>query len=138
MNLIEKIHTLTQSQQFFVRSTCSLPRYTGVGCPVSINTVKEVCTRELNALKIGKNICKLRKQLHQFDNTRCKCSQHKQIKKHAANTILYLFALWAFAAPAVKLMKMCSWFAGAFSIACVFWSCSVLSSLSHRRFVLVV
>ncbi len=45
MNLIEKIHTLTQSHtqiylhSFFVRSTCSLPRYTGVECSVSINTV---------------------------------------------------------------------------------------------------
>ncbi len=34
--------------------------------------------------------------------------------------------LWAFAAPALKLMKMFSWF------ACVFWSCSTLSSLGHR------
>ncbi len=31
-----------------------------------------------------------------------------------------LFVLWAFAAPAVKLMKMFSWFADAFSICMCF------------------
>ncbi len=41
--------------------------------------------RELNALQIEKNTCKKRKQLPQFDKTRCKCSQHNQIKKRAAN-----------------------------------------------------
>ncbi len=61
----------------------------------------------------------------------CKCSRHKQTKKRAPNKILYLvvsicsvflylFLLWAFAAPAVKLMKMFSWFAGGFSICMCF------------------
>ncbi len=36
------------------------------------------------------------------------------------SVFLYLFVLWAFAAPAVKLMKMFSWFAGAFSICMCF------------------
>ncbi len=54
-----------------------------------------------------------------LQRTRCKCSQHNQKKKRAANKI-YLFVLWAFAAPAVKLMKMFSWFAGAFSICMCF------------------
>jgi len=35
------------------------------------------------------------------------------------SAILYLFVLWAFAPPAVKLMKMFSWFAGALSV-CMF------------------
>ncbi len=35
------------------------------------------------------------------------------------NTILYFVVLWVFAAPAVKLMKMFSWFAGSLSI-CTF------------------
>ncbi len=33
--------------QFFVRSTYSLPRYTGVECSVSLTTVKEVCSSSL-------------------------------------------------------------------------------------------
>ncbi len=36
------------------------------------------------------------------------------------SVFLYLFVLWAFAAPAVKLMKMFSWFAGVFSICVCF------------------
>ncbi len=55
-----------------------------------------------------------------WQHMRCKCPQHKQIKKHTANKILYLVVFWAFAAPAVKLMKMFSWFAGAFSICMCF------------------
>ncbi len=45
--------------------------------------------RELNALQIEKNTCKLRKHLHQFDSRCCKCSQHNQIKKRTANKILF-------------------------------------------------
>ncbi len=48
--------------------------------------------------------------------------------------IKFFIWLWAFVPPAVKLMKMFSWFAGAFLFACVFWSCSALSSLGHRTF----
>ncbi len=33
---------------------------------------------------------------------------------------LYLFVLWAFVSSAVKMMKMFSWFAGAFSICMCF------------------
>ncbi len=46
-------------------------------------------------------------------------TQHNQTKKRAENNILYLVS-WAFAAPAFKLMKMFSWFAGAFSICICF------------------
>ncbi len=35
------------TQFFFVRSTCSLPQYTGVECSLSINTVREVCSSNL-------------------------------------------------------------------------------------------
>ncbi len=60
--------------------------------------------RELNALQLQKthahrkNTCKLRKQLNQFDNT-CAANAHNTTKqkKHAANKILYLVVLWAFA-----------------------------------------
>ncbi len=72
-------------------------------------------------------LCKYKKHLQIkkitssiWQHSRCKCSQHNQTKKRAANKILYLVVLWAFAAPAVKLMKMFSWFAGAFSIGMCF------------------
>ncbi len=48
--------------------------------------------RELNALQLQKthanrkSTSKSRKYFHQFDNRWCKCSQHKQIKKHTDNT----------------------------------------------------
>ncbi len=40
--------------------------------------------------------------------------------------------------PAVKLMKMFSWFAGALSICMCFLKLQPLSSLGHRRFILVL
>ncbi len=58
----------------------------------------------------------------------CKYSQHNQTK----NKIIYLVVLWAFAAPTVKLMKMFLDLLVLFLFACVFWSCSALSSLGHR------
>ncbi len=89
-------------------------------------------TKQRNALQTEKNTCKLRKQLHQFDNTHYKCSQHNQIKKHTENKMIYLFVVWVFAAPAVKLMKMFSWFAGAFSI------CMCFLKLQHTHWTLSV
>ncbi len=47
--------------------------------------------RELNALQLQKthanrkSTSKSRKHFHHFDSRWCKCSQHKQIKKHTAN-----------------------------------------------------
>ncbi len=70
------------------------------------------------------------------NETHCNYSQHNQTKKCAVNKIIYLFALWAFAAPAVKLMKMCSWFAGAFLFACVFFAClftTVLNTFCQQQ-----
>ncbi len=78
-----------------------------------------------------------------WQHTHYKYSQHKQRKKlqiqificlcceylqcdslfvcvvSICSAILYLFVLWVFAPPAVKLMKMFSWFAGALSV-CMF------------------
>ncbi len=72
--------------------------------------------------------------LSNWQHTHYKCSQHKQIKKSTANKVIYLVVLCAFAAPAVKLLKMFSWFAGAFSLCFLkFVFCSVLSSLRHRN-----
>ncbi len=45
------------------------------------------------------------------------------------SVFLYLFVLWAFAASAVKMMKMFSWFAAAFSI-CMFSEVAVCWALS--------
>ncbi len=47
--------------------------------------------REINVLQLQKthanrkSTSKARKHLHQFDSRCCKCTQHKQIKRHAAN-----------------------------------------------------
>ncbi len=47
--------------------------------------------REINVLQLQKthanrkSISKSRKHLHQFDSRCCKCTQHKRIKRHAAN-----------------------------------------------------
>ncbi len=77
--------------------------------------------RELNALQLQKthanrkSTSKSRKHLHQFDSRWCKCSQHNQIN-FICSVFLCLVVLWAFAPPAVKLMKMFSWFAGACQI----------------------
>ncbi len=79
------------------------------GSKVENNTVDERAQRDAN-----------RKKHLQIKKTTSKCSQHNQIKKHTANQILYLVVLWAFAAPAVTLLKMFSWFAGAFSICMCF------------------
>ncbi len=68
----------------------------------------KVVSRELNALQLQKthanrkSTSKSRKHFHQFDSRWCKCSQHKQIKKHTANahsTTKYIlfaarFLLW--------------------------------------------
>ncbi len=79
-------------------------------------------------------------------HTPYKCSQHKQIKKHAANNILYLVVLWSFAVR--FFIRLCcehlhsllsNWrrcfldLLVLFLFPCVFWSCSALSSLGHRR-----
>ncbi len=91
--------------------------------------------REINLLQIEKNACKLRKYfINLTTHVRCKCSQHNQIKKCTTNKNLYLFALWAFA---VRLLP--NWWKCfldllvLFLFACVFWSCSALSSLGHRN-----
>ncbi len=81
--------------------------------------------RELNALQLQKthanrkSTSKSRKHFYHFDSRWYKCSQHKQIKKHAANahntTKYILFAaclfiwvvLWAFAACAMSNWRKC-------------------------------
>ncbi len=81
--------------------------------------------REHNALQLQKTLLSI------WQHTRCKCSQHNQKKKRCkynvfgcvvsiCSVFLYLFALWAFAPSAVKMMKIFSWFAGAFSICMCF------------------
>ncbi len=87
-----------------------------------------------------KNTCKFRKQLRQYDNRSCKCSQHKQVKKctantqcnqtkkHAANTILYLVVLLAFAAPSVKFICRCFFYLHVFSEVAACWA------LGHRTY----
>ncbi len=51
--------------------------------------------------------------------THCKWWQHNK-NTFICRAFLNLCVLWEFAAAAVKLMKMFSWFAGAFSICSVF------------------
>ncbi len=80
-------------------------------------------------LKSRKNICKLRKQLRQFDNTSTVNTHNttKQRKKHSifacvvsiCNTML---SNWG--KCFLDLLVL-------FLFACVFWSCSTLSSLGH-------
>ncbi len=74
---------------------------------------------ELNALQIEKHLQIKKTTSSIWQHMRYKCSQHNQIKKRTANQIVYLFVLWI-AAPAVKLMKMFSWFAGVFSVCMCF------------------
>ncbi len=69
--------------------------------------------RELNALQLQKthayrkSTSKSRKHLHQFDSRWCKCSQHKQIKKHTANAHLLLF--WLCCEHLQHLLLKTSW-----------------------------
>ncbi len=73
--------------------------------------------RELNALQLQKthanrkSISKSRKHFHHFDSRWCKCSQHKQIKKHTAiahNTTKYiLFAARFFFGCVVSTCSVC-------------------------------
>ncbi len=60
--------------------------------------------RELNVLQIEKT-CKLRKHLHQFDNT---CSALQLLKKCVANSILY-FVLLTLLLFSVEEIKETSW-----------------------------
>ncbi len=70
--------------------------------------------RELNVLQLQKthanrkSTSKSRNRFHHFDSRWCKCSQHKQIKKHCkcsqhnqihfiCSAFLFLVVLWAFA-----------------------------------------
>ncbi len=66
-------------------------------------------------------------------HTSCKCSQHNQKKKRTANK-MYLFVLWAFSPSVVKIMKMFSWFAGAFSICMCFLKLQHVELSRHRTF----
>ncbi len=84
-----------------------------------------------------------------LQSTRCKCSQHNQKKKRAANKMIYLFVLWAFAVCFFICLccehlqhLLSNWWRCfldllvLFLFACVFWSCSALSSLGHRMLLL--
>ncbi len=73
--------------------------------------------RELNVLRLQKThanrkiTSKSRKDFHHFDSRWYKCSQHKQIKKHAANahntTKYILFAARLFFGCVVSICSMC-------------------------------
>ncbi len=84
--------------------------------------------RELNALQIERAATS-----SIWPHTHCKCSQHNQKKKRAANKI-YLFVLWAFSPTVVKMMKFFSWFAGAFSICMCFLKLQRVELSRHRTF----
>ncbi len=106
-----------------------------------------VAERELNVLQIEKNNLQIKKTTSSiWQHTRCKCSQHNQTKKRAANENLYLVVLWAFAVRFFICLccehlqhLLSNWWRCfldllvLFLFACFFWSCSVLSSLGHRR-----
>ncbi len=106
----------------------------------AINTVAERAQRAANR----KNTCKLRKHFRQFDNAHA-VKAHNTLKKRAANK-MYVVVLWAFAVCFFiclccehlhhLLSKWWKCFLDLlvlFLFACVFWSCSALSSLGHRR-----
>ncbi len=82
-----------------------------------------------------KNTCKLRKQLSSIlQRTCCKCSKHNQTKKNA----LQIKCIWLCCEHLHHLLS--NWWRCfldllvIFLFACVFWSCSALSSLGHRLF----
>ncbi len=84
--------------------------------------------RELNALQIEKNSSKLRKQLPQLDNTHMLTTRPNKETHCKYN---YLF---------VCVVSICSTCCRCFLnllvlflFACVFWSCSALSSLGHHN-----
>ncbi len=104
-----------------------------------------------------KNTCKLRKQLPQFDNTHTVNAHNTSKKKRAANRKnacklrkhfrQFYNVLWAFAVCFFICLRcehlhrlLSNWWKCFldllvfFLFACVFWSCSALSSLGHRRF----
>ncbi len=104
--------------------------------------------RAQRALQIEKNTKNWNKQLQIKKTTssiwqheRCKCSQHNQIKKCTANTHnttkqrIKLF-IWLCCEHLQHLLS--NWWRCfldllvLFLFACVFWSCSALSSLGHR------
>ncbi len=73
--------------------------------------------RELNAQQLQKthanrkSTSKSRKYFHQFDSRWCKCSQYRQIKKHAANahntTKYILFVARFFFGCVVSISSLC-------------------------------
>ncbi len=73
--------------------------------------------RELNALQLQKthanrkSTSKSRKHFHQFDSRWCKCSQHKQIKKHTTNahnrSKYIIFAARFFFGCVVSICSVC-------------------------------
>ncbi len=85
-------------------------------------------TKKRNALQIEKNTCKLRKTFDNLTTHMLQMLTTQPKKKRTANkmylVVLWAFAvyffIWAFAPSAVKMMKMFSWFAGAFSICMCF------------------
>ncbi len=100
--------------------------------------------RELNALQIEKRLQIKKTTSSIWQCTRCKCSQHNQTKKRAANK-KYLVVLWAFAVGFFICLccehfhhLLSNWWRyfldllALFLFACVFWSCSALSSLGHK------
>ncbi len=100
-------------------------------------------TKQRNALQIEKKPLQIKKTTSSIlQRTRWKCSQHNQTKKRTANNI-YLFVLWAFAVCFFICLccehlhhLLSNWcfldLLVLFLFACVFWSCSALSSLGHR------
>ncbi len=99
-------------------------------------------TKKRNTLQIEKNTCKLRKHFRQFDNAQA-ANVHNTTKKETC--CKYLVVLWAFAVCFFiclccdhlhhllsKWRKCFLDMLVLFLFACVFWSCSGLSSLGHR------
>ncbi len=81
-----------------------------------------------------KNTSKLRKQLHQFDNT-CATNTHNTTKQR--NVLQIKFFIWLCCELLQHLLS--NWWRCfldllvLFLFTCVFWSCRALSSLGHRK-----
>ncbi len=75
--------------------------------------------RELNALQIEKNTCKLRKQLHHFDITRA-ANAHNKTKQRNSLQIKLFVCIVSICRTCCQIDEDVFFFAGAFSICMCF------------------
>ncbi len=118
--IIKKILTITIGILHFVQEPLIIIKKILTITIGILHFVQEPLIKKILTITIGilhfvqeplKSTSKSRKHFHQFDSRWCKCSQHKQIKKHttnAHNTTKYiLFAVRFFFGCVVSIWSVC-------------------------------